>query len=504
MITSQSPQALTSSAGGGTPDAPAGGRSPWTLIIALGIGVFVGGFDQTFVVPVLGRILSDLDITIASFGNASWIINGYLLGYTVAMPLMGRIADVYGHMRVFVAGLLIFMAGSVLVALSTNLATLTIARAVTALGGGALVPVALAIAAGRLDERRRPLGLSTISMLDDASNLAGPLWGTLIGVWLGWRGLFWMNIALGLPTLLAVLWLARSFKPLPTARARVDWWGGALLTLGLTALTLALSDDRAAPRPLPVTLALYMAAAALLAGFGWWERRIAMPLIDLRIFRSRTLVAANLLFLLEGGALIVALVNVPLVAETLWGLEGAGPGLMLARMVIFMIAGGVAGGLLAPVVGYRLTALAGFAFAAAGLFLMRGWSADPSEASRWLALGLAGFGFTLADAPIYATVVNAVEPVRRASVAAVLQVMQTTGMIAGMSLLGSEGYGRFKDRGDKLIEEFGFERAPELIRQAQHETFGTIFLVAALVMAAGTLLTLFLGRHGRHAATGGD
>ncbi|MER3419828.1 MAG: MFS transporter, partial [Chloroflexota bacterium] len=110
-------------------------RSPWLLVIALGIGVFVGGFDQTFVVPVLSTILSDLNITVDQFGKASWIINGYLLGYTVAMPLMGRVADVYGHLRLFVISLLIFMGGSVLVALSPNLTTLTLARAVTALGG---------------------------------------------------------------------------------------------------------------------------------------------------------------------------------------------------------------------------------------------------------------------------------------------------------------------------------------------------------------------------------
>ena len=183
--------------------------SPWLLVTALGAGVFVGGFDQTFVVPVLSRMVSDLKIPINEFGKASWIINGYLLGYTVAMPLMGRIADVYGHLRVFVIGLLIFMGGSVLVALAPDLLTLTLARAVTALGGGALVPVSLAIAADTLPGRQRPLGLSSISVLDDASSLIGPLWGTLIGVWLGWRGLFWLNIALGLPVMVAVLLLAR-------------------------------------------------------------------------------------------------------------------------------------------------------------------------------------------------------------------------------------------------------------------------------------------------------
>ena len=466
-------------------------RSPWPLVIALGLGVFVGGFDQTFVVPVLSRILSDFAIPINEFGKASWIINGYLLGYTVALPLMGRVADVHGHRRVFVAGLLVFMAGSALVAVAPELWTLTAARALTALGGGALVPVALAITAERLPAEHRPLGLASISVLDDASSLLGPLWGTLIGVLLGWRGLFWLNIALGLPVLVAVLWLARDL-PRTGAGGRVDWLGGLWLALALVALTVALADTGGG-RSAGITVALLALALGGLLAFIWRERVAANPLIDLTLFRSRRLVAANLLFLLEGAALITALVNVPLMTETLWGRGGAGPGLMLMRMVLFMLAGGLLGGLLAPRLGFRLTALLGFALTAVGLFGMRLWPLEPSEGARWLALAVAGLGFTLPDAPLYATVVNAVEPARRASAAAVLQVMQTTGMIVAMALLASRGLGRFTERAADIFRQSGFEGSQEQYRIVMDRTFDETFFVAALLMAVATGLTLLLG-----------
>ena len=454
------------------------------------MGVFVGGFDQTFVVPVLASILSDLEIPIDEFGKASWIINGYLLGYTVAMPLMGRIADVYGHLRVFVIGLLIFMGGSVLVALAPNLTTLALARAVTALGGGALVPVALAIAADTLPQRSRPLGLSSISVLDDASSLIGPLWGTLIGVWIGWRGLFWMNIALGLPVLAAVLLLAR--RQPPRDSTRVDWRGGLLLAGMLAALTFALADAGAAPRPLLQTLALYALAAVLLAAFVLRELRVDRPLIDLRMFRSRRLVAAYAVFFLEGAALITALVNVPLMTEVLWGRGGAQPGLMLMRMVLFMILGGLLGGVLAPRLGFRVTAFAGFALTAIGLFGMAAWPADPGEAARWAALAVAGLGFTLADAPLYATVINAVEAGRRASATALLQVLQTTGMVVGMALLASQGLGRFDQRAAALFAETVLEVDPEQYRRIIHQTFDETFIAAAMVMVVAAGLSLLL------------
>jgi MFS family permease len=460
-------------------------------VIALGVGVFIGGFDQTFVVPVLATILDDLRIPINEFSKASWIINGYLLGYTVAMPLMGRIADVYGHLRVFVIGLLIFMGGSVLVALAPNLTTLSIARAVTALGGGALVPVALAIAADRLPARQRPMGLSTISVLDDASSLVGPLWGTLIGVWIGWRGLFWMNIALAVPVLIAVIWMARGTDT--RGGGRVDWIGGALLAAALGVLTYALADTASEPLSLSLSLGLYGAALVLFAAFVVWELRVGMPLIDLRMFRQLRLTVANAVFFLEGAALITALVNVPLMTEVLWNMSGAQPGLMLMRMVVFMILGGLAGGLLAPRIGYRATAFFGFALTAAGLFGMRAWSIDPDDTARWLALALAGFGFTLSDASIYATVLESVEAGRRASATAMLQVLQTTGMVIGMALLASQGLGRFDQRAADLFQATAIEADPEQYRAIIHQTFDETFFVAGCVMVLAAALSLLLG-----------
>lgn len=481
-------------------------HSPWALVIALGIGVFVGGFDQTFVVPVLATIISDLNIPVSEYGQAAWIINGYLLGYTVAMPLMGRLADVYGQLRIFVIGLLIFMGGSVLVAVAPNLPLLAVARAVTALGGGALVPVALAIAADVLPRERRPLGLSSVSVLDDASSLMGPLWGTLIGVWLGWRGLFWMNIVLGVPVLLAVLLLARGRRFPRAAGERVDWPGGITLAAALACLTFALADAGGEPRPILLTLGLYAAALVLFVLFTLRELRTQTPLIDLRIFRNRRIAVANAVFFLEGAALITALVNVPLMTEVLWNRSGAQPGLMLMRMVLFMIIGGVLGGLLAPRIGYRLTASAGFALTSAGLFGMFLWSQDPGEAARWAALAVAGLGFTLADAPIYATVIEAVEATRRASVTALLQVLQTMGMVVGLALLASQGLGRFGRRSAELFEESiqkadpstGVGMSQELFQERQkviiHESFDETFLLAAALMAVAAGLSLLLGR----------
>lgn len=479
-------------------NAAAGARAAWPLVIALGLGVFVGGFDQTFVVPVLAAMLGDLGVAVDELERSSWILNGYLLGYTAALPLMGRLTDVYGERRVFTAGMLVFMGGSVLVALAPNLPLLAAARAVTAMGGGALVPVALAAAARRLPRSRRALGLGAISTLDDASSLAGPLWGTLIGVWLGWRGLFWMNVALALPVLAIVLFLlARSGDDAAHAardrRERVDWPGALLLAGALTALTFALAGAGERLRE-PWAAALLLAgAAALLAAFVARQLRVAAPLVDVRMFRRPRVAIANAVFLLEGMALVTAFVNVPLLADLVWGLEGAGPGLMLGRMVLFMAVGGLAGGALATLAGYRLASLLGFALAAAGLFAMAAWADEPGPASLWIALGLAGLGFTLADASLYATVIEGVEEARRASAAAVLQLWQTLGMIVGVAILGTRGLGRFDERAASLFAADLFDITEAQLLTVVRQTLDEAFVVAGALMAVAAALALGLG-----------
>lgn len=462
------------------------GASPWVLVIALGMGVFVGGFDQTFVVPVLSRILRDFDVPIDEFGRSSWIVNGYLLGYVAALPLMGRVADVYGYMRVFVGALSVYMAASMAVALSPNLEVMAVARAVTALGGGALVPIALAVAAQSLDSHRRPLGLSAVSMADDSSSLLGPLWGTAIGVWLGWRGLFWLNLVLGLPVLIAVILLARRAPQHPGGC--VDWTGGVLLTGALAALAFALADVAATPRPIEGTLALYALAAFLGAAFVHRELRAAQPLVDLRMFRVPKMAAAFGVFLLEGGGLICALVNIPLMAEVLWGERGAGPGLMLMRMVLFMVLGSFVGALLVRRLGIRATAAGGLAVAAVGLLGMAAWPEVPGEAAIWVTLAVAGAGFTVSDAPVYLVVSATADVQRRVSAMALLQVAQTLGMLIGMALLASQGLGRFDQRAAELFAGDPLGLDPAAYRAVIHRTLDETFVVAGLVVAVAALM----------------
>src|SRR5439155_8102591 len=158
------PRRVRQSPGAGVSTEHRRGRVGSGLVLAaLSAGVFVSGLDQTVVVAVLPRIITDLNVPITDLDKASWIVTAYLLGYTVAMPLLGRAADVHGYRTLFAICLALFALGSWVAAIATHLWLLVAARGVQAVGGGGMVPVALAAAAYLYGGRGRLLALGAIA-----------------------------------------------------------------------------------------------------------------------------------------------------------------------------------------------------------------------------------------------------------------------------------------------------------------------------------------------------
>jgi MFS family permease len=471
------------------------GSARWLLLL-IGLGVFFGTLDQTVVVTVLADILASIHLPLnRDFSQASWIINGYLIAFTIAMPLMGRVADVYGRARVFTLCLLIFVAGSICVALAPNLQLLVAARCFQAVGGGGLMPVGFAMGAEVAGKRRAPV-LGAFAACNNGSTFLGPIWGAAVASVWDWRGIFWLNVALVVPLAVAVPLLARNLRG---RDARVDWPGAALMTAGLFAITFALSDNGANPRPLIESLVIGAAGVAALIGFVLWERRSDAPMIDIDLLRIPRVQAAMASYFFLGGALITALVTVPLMANVLWGESTTASGLVLMRLLLLLPAGNVAGGFLAARIGYRPTAVLGVALALAGFLWMHGWpyrvgdttAFAPSTWHLWGALALIGLGLGFCDGPLVATVIDAVPGAQRASATALLLVMWTTGMIVGLALLANLGIGAFSSD----VSHVSLDDPAYTLKflGVMHHVFNQAFVVAALMLIVGFVLTLRLG-----------
>ncbi len=411
---------------------------PYLALAPVIVGVFIAADDQTVIVTVLPSIMLDLGVQINELDRASWTVTGYLLGYVAAMPLLGRMADVWGRRDIYAASMLLFMAGSACAALTTSIDWLVAARVFQAIGAGALVPISIAIVADLFPPEKRGVPLGIMGASAEAGGVIGPLWGGLVTRFLDWPWVFWMNIPLGLLVLVFLLMLLR---PSVRYRAKIDYPSGGLIALSLCALTLTLSRVDA----LDILFAGYAAAAVVSFGlFVLRQRTSAEPLIPLSMFRAASFTAANLTHLLLGGALIIGMVTVPLMANTVLGLTPLDGGLMLMRMTVAIPLGAVIGGFACQRMAPRAPAVVGLALIAVGFGSMSGWGLDIADPSMALHLATAGFGFGLLIAPIALAATNSVDIGLRGVASAVITAMRVVGMTFGLAALTSWGAGRFQ------------------------------------------------------------
>ncbi|MDP6422115.1 MAG: MFS transporter [SAR202 cluster bacterium] len=412
---------------------------PYVAIVPICAGVFIAADDQTVIVTVLPQIMLDLKVQITELDRASWTITGYLLGYVAAMPLIGRMSDVWGHRNLYVASMLMFMAGSVLAALTTDLTALVAARVFQAVGAGALVPISIAMVGDLFPSARRGVPLGIVGASAEAGGVIGPLWGGIIIRYLDWPWVFWINIPLGI---LVLVFLVPLVGPSPRFPAKIDYMGGVLLAVCLSTLTLGLARVDA-PDEL---FGVYVAVALIsLVFFVIRQRGIADPLLPMSMFRSRPFNAANGTHLLIGAALIIGMVTIPLMANTVLGRTPLEGGLMLMRMTAAVPIGAVLGGIAAQRLDYRVPTMLGLALIAVGFGFMSRWDLTVSDPSMTVHLALAGFGFGLLIAPVALAATNSVDVGLRGAAAALITAMRMVGMTFGLATLTAWGTGRFQD-----------------------------------------------------------
>ncbi len=497
--------------------------SPRLILAVVAFGVFVAADDLTVVSTMLRQIIFDLEIPLPEgLDQAAWIVNAYLIAYVVVMPFIGRLSDILGRRAVYVGALLLFLAGSVWVPLAPDLNSFIVGRVLTALGGGAMVPVAMAVVGDVYPREKRASALGTLGAIDTAGWVWGPLYGALLIRFLSWQWQFYLNIPLSLLGIAAAWWALRDL-PQSAKRERIDWLGTAVLTAALLALNVALlgSGDVQAAGGFailgdtePANLGwLYAAAAFFFALFLLIERRppplplrpSAPPLIDLTLFRHRNFSPAILINFLVGGVLIIAMVNVPLVINVLeFDVETAAltSGILLSGMTGAMAVAAYVGGRLTERFGYRPVTLLGLALCALGMGLMGSrWVVGTPYGEMAWQLAVLGAGFGLVIAPVGTAVINAAPDNQRGIASSLVIVLRLMGMSVGLSALTAWGLHRFGilrtqiplpdlPLSDPIYQQAIIDGLTQVTVQVLTETF----LVSAAVAGAAWLVSLRLRR----------
>ena len=412
---------------------------PFVLAV-IGLGAFITALDQTVVVTALPSVMLDLKVPIAELDRVSWVITAYLLGYTVAMPLIGRLGDVYGYPRVYQASLVVFCIGTSLVAVSPNLEWMVGARVVQAVGGGATVPIGMALAVSLAPRERRALALGIVGGAAEAGSMLGPAYGGAIVEALSWRWIFWLNVPQSAVIFLALFWLPNNRNE----GARVDYMGGVLLVAALLVLSFALSRGDLFTFDSPYPFVLAAGGVGLVALLVLVEARTFQPLLTPVLFRSWTFLSSNLTQVLVGVALIIAMITVPLMANTVMGKSPFTGALWLLRLTGIIPLGAVAGGALMTRLGASPLTVAGLVLVAVGMFLAARWELGVTDPELTMDLLIAGFGFGLVIAPITVHALGAVGEDYRGTAASLVVVSRMMGMTLGLAALSAWGVEHFQ------------------------------------------------------------
>ena len=463
-------------------------NSPKIILAVVCLGVFLGALDQTVIYGALPKMMSSINLPVTRLDQAAWIVIGYLLGYTFAMPLMGRVSDVYGHRRVYILSLLIFMAGSLLTALAANLQWIVGARVIQAIGGGALVPVAMAISGDVFFEKRRAVALGIVGGAAEAGGALGPFYGAALAQLWGWRWIFWINLPVSLIVILIVLSFLRAN---PRAFGKVDYVGGVLLAAGVGFFSLGLSQESRNPHYLIYLVSFLIIAIIFFTLFGIRITRTSNPLFKISLFKNLTFSVANLTNILVGGALIIAMVNIPLMSDTIMGKTAMEGGLRLLRFTIMLSAGAVAGGYLCKRLGYRLPTIIGLVLSSVGFFFMSRWSLVIADPTLTVHLAICGFGFGLVIAPLATGVMNSVGEGQKGIASAIIVTTRLIGMIIGLSAIISWGMDWFHilTAGMSITDIIS---APDQLRQSLLGMFHNFFLAAMGICVVAIIPALWL------------
>jgi MFS family permease len=489
-------------------------RRALTLGLA-GAGLFIAALDAYVVVTLLPAMIGDIGLTIERFEQATPIVTGFLAGYVVAMPVLGAYSDARGRIPVYLVCLGAFAAGSAVTATAglwsiASLPWMVGGRFIQGLGGGGMVPLALALAADLYAGRARTFALGTVAGLQEAGSVLGPLYGATLaaaasGVG-GWRFVFWLNLPLaGLCG--AGLWLSTRGVPAPVRaeRSSVDWPSGLLLGIGLGLLVLALYPDDPEHRAVnSFFVPAGLLAVVALGAYGWRQLRRLEPLIPRHLLRSRAFAGVAVANVLIGAALIVALVDVPILGRLVFNLEQLDSGLLLTQFLVGVPVGAIAGGVLAGRFGNRLAGALGIAVSAAAFFQMSGWSANELSLhfgplrQADVALAFCGLGFGLVIAPLTAAMLALTSGESRGLATSLVVLARTMGMLVGLSALTAFGLFRFHQiLGTPVLTDTDLrervKHLERLVAAAFLQEYREIFVIAAvtcLVAAAVIALSL--------------
>lgn len=457
----------------GLPDREPDDLHRWQVLLTVFTGTFMAPLDSSIVNIALPSLTEHFSVDISS---VSWVVMSYLLTTSALLLTAGRLGDMKGHRRTYIAGFFLFTATSIFCGLSSSIGQLVFFRVLQALGGTFILAAGPAIItdAYPASERGKALGIIAVSVAVGLT--AGPFLGGLIVAGLGWRWVFFINVPIGIAAIsMSILYLRESRTD---KGRRFDIAGSLTALLALLAILMAVSFGGKWGWGSLAILGLTAAAIVTSALFLIIEKREKEPMLDLDLFRNRLFSAANASAMINYMALFVLVLLVPFYLRDIFRLSYQKMGLILTAIPLLSGTVSPLSGSLSDRIGSRILSSAGLAITSLALLGLAMTSPEGGLTPVVLMLGMIGLGTGMFQPPNTSSIMGSVPKNRLGTASAMQATMRNTGMVFGVALAGA------------IVAAV----APGGPADASYlEAIHTAFVAGAAVSAAGVITSLVRG-----------
>jgi EmrB/QacA subfamily drug resistance transporter len=440
------------------------------ILVTAGImlSLFLASMESTVVATAMPTIVGQL----GGLEHYSWVFSAFMLASTTAVPLYGKLSDIYGRRNLYVSAMALFLIGSVWCGLANSMTALIFARALQGIGAGGILPLAFILIGEMftLEQRARMQGL--FSGVWGVSSIVGPLLGGFLVDQLSWRWIFYINIVPGLvaAALVALAW--RDHHAHGQERPAIDYAGAALLTVSVVMLLLGLMGSGAS------SWILLSGSVVLFILLLWVERRAADPVLPLSLFRDRLFSTATAHGVFTGWALFGSVSFIPLFVQAVLGTTATQAGITLTPLLLGWVTASIIGTRLMLTIGYRTLGLIGTASFTIGAFLMSQAGMNTSQTSLMVFVTLMGIGMGLSIPSYLIAVQTSVNRRQLGTATSTLQFSRSIGGTLGVSVMGAALSARLASN---LVES---RLDPELVRQLLDPLPGAEVVIAEGARAA--------------------
>jgi EmrB/QacA subfamily drug resistance transporter len=439
------------------------------LVAGLFLGVFFASLDQTVVGTAMPRIIGDL----GGLSIMAWVTTAYMLSSTTVVPIAGKLADLYGRRIIYVAGILIFMLGSALCGLSSNMTQLILFRGLQGIGGGIMMPMTMIIVGDIFPPEQRGKWQGMVGAIFGISSIVGPAIGGWIVDYSSWHWVFYVNLPVGLLTAGTISFGLRNETKLKE-KIIIDYAGATAFVIATVCLLLGLNLG-GAEYPWFSWQIIGLLSASLISCilFILAERNAAEPILSLDLFKNRVFTITNIISLLLGLALFGSLMFLPLFLQGVIGFSATQSGTAMMPMMFAMVLTSLIGGQFITKVSFRIMFITGMSFMALSLYLISTMTVATTQLIAFSYIAVLGLGMGLISPTVTLAVQSAFPAKQRGVATSTTQFSRSIGGTLGMSVLGVV----FNYYSKNMIEKEFFPQLQDL-SEFQAGPLATIFAKA--------------------------